>query len=157
MASSEIFQQYNFSRYDEQPTKRNDPLDDARKRRTQEWAETVTRQLMKQAPSPNLVLQPSTSKTKPAKKKTAKRERRSKSFDFQLKKYHHVDNATGDDQQQKKTKEKKNEDEMFARMEERLQNLIQEGQAALSSIPEVYDMDEKEMAMRQAFAKRHST
>ncbi|KAF7722689.1 hypothetical protein EC973_002852 [Apophysomyces ossiformis] len=49
------------------------------------------------------------------------------------------------------------EDEMLARMEEQLQNLIQEGQAALSSIPEIEDMDEKEMAMRHAFSKRYST
>lgn len=44
------------------------------------------------------------------------------------------------------------EDEMFARMEERLQSLIQEGQAALSSKVELYELDENEIAMRKSFA-----
>ncbi|KAI9499625.1 hypothetical protein BDB00DRAFT_866488 [Zychaea mexicana] len=50
------------------------------------------------------------------------------------------------------------QDEMFARMEERLQSLIEEGQAALTSKVELYELDEKEIAMRRAFAarKKHS-
>ncbi|KAJ8660929.1 hypothetical protein O0I10_003151 [Lichtheimia ornata] len=47
------------------------------------------------------------------------------------------------------------EDEMFNRMEERLQSLIEQGQAALSSRVDVDDhLDENEIAMRRAFAAR---
>lgn len=46
----------------------------------------------------------------------------------------------------------KEDDEMFARMEERLQSLIQEGQAALTSKVELYELDENEIAMRKSFA-----
>ncbi|ORY96130.1 hypothetical protein BCR43DRAFT_491116 [Syncephalastrum racemosum] len=52
-----------------------------------------------------------------------------------------------------KSSKKEKEDETLARMEERLQSLIEQGQAALSSKVELYDMDENEMAMRQAFAR----
>ncbi|KAI9322220.1 hypothetical protein BX666DRAFT_1873940 [Dichotomocladium elegans] len=55
------------------------------------------------------------------------------------------DSAQAAQQQQK-------EDEMIARMEERLQSLIEEGQAALSSRVELYDLDENEITMRKAFA-----
>lgn len=52
-----------------------------------------------------------------------------------------------------KSGKKEKEDEALARMEERLQSLIEQGQAALSSKVELYDMDENEMAMRQAFTR----
>lgn len=48
--------------------------------------------------------------------------------------------------------EKEDNDEMFARMEERLQSLIQEGQAALTSKVELYELDENEITMRKSFA-----
>ncbi|KAI7859076.1 hypothetical protein BDC45DRAFT_564562 [Circinella umbellata] len=46
------------------------------------------------------------------------------------------------------------QDIMLTRMEERLQSLIEEGQAALTSKVELYELDEKEVAMRKAFAQR---
>ena len=55
-------------------------------------------------------------------------------------------------------KEAHKQDEMLSRMEERLQSLIEEGQAALTSKVELYELDENEIAMRKAFAsrKKHS-
>lgn len=46
------------------------------------------------------------------------------------------------------------EDEMLTRMEEQLQSLIEQGQAALTSQADMM-MDEQELAMRKAFAKSH--
>ena len=44
---------------------------------------------------------------------------------------------------------------MFNRMEERLQSLIEQGQAALSSRVDVNEhLDENEITMRRAFAAR---
>lgn len=45
------------------------------------------------------------------------------------------------------------EDDMFTRMEEQLQSLIEQGQAALTSkANDLEDMDDRELAMRKAFA-----
>ncbi|KAI8148880.1 hypothetical protein BJV82DRAFT_663230 [Fennellomyces sp. T-0311] len=132
--------------------KQPDFLEDSKRQRTQHWAESMAKQQQHvqqqhvqqqhSRPKSKLVQFPNEpiSKSDPAPEPEPSRKRRTQSLPPPKK--------SNDAQAAHK------EDEMLSRMEERLQSLIEEGQAALTSKVELYELDENEIAMRKAFAAR---
>ncbi|KAL0083548.1 hypothetical protein J3Q64DRAFT_1822674 [Phycomyces blakesleeanus] len=124
-----------------------DTEDDVKRRRTQQWAETVsehsTRTKLEKA------VQHRKSQQLPQRldinQKTKRDKRRTKSM---------PSNTLSGTQLRLLTEQET--DETMARLEETVQSLIQQGQEALGSTVKLYEMDDNERNMRKAFAKQQS-
>ncbi|KAF7726245.1 hypothetical protein EC973_008955 [Apophysomyces ossiformis] len=115
-------------------------LEDSRRQRTQQWAETIVtsnqKLVQRQRPS-----SPPVMATASRRADAPKRDKR------------RTQSLPNNPAAVQILMEKQKEDEMFARMQERLQSLIQQGQAALTSTAiEVYERDE--IAVRTAFSAK---
>lgn len=133
-------------------------LEDSRRRRTMEWAEDMARQQSQH--SSNSSTSSSSSGYQHVRIYARMRERWTNSFHTQdgAKRPILSDTVLPSLQRASVTSDthdkEPQEDEMFTRMEEQLQSLIEQGQAALTSQADMM-MDEQELAMRKAFAKSH--
>lgn len=134
-------------------------LEDSRRRRTMEWAEDMARQ-QSQHSSSNSSTSSSRSGYQHVRIYARMRERWTNSFHTQdgAKRPIPSDTVLPSLQRASVTSDthdkEPQEDEMFTRMEEQLQSLIEQGQAALTSHADMM-MDEQELTMRKAFAKSH--
>ncbi|KAI9275636.1 hypothetical protein BDA99DRAFT_555414 [Phascolomyces articulosus] len=143
--------------------KQHDFLEDSKRQRTQQWAETMA----KQPPSPTHSSSRSAQKSKlvqfpnheiPTKSALADPTTQLQAAPIQASNKHNKKRRTQSLPPPKRNSNaqvaQEKQDEMLNRMEEQLQSLIEEGQAALTSKVELYELDEKEVAMRKAFSQR---
>ncbi|KAI8144343.1 hypothetical protein BJV82DRAFT_607071 [Fennellomyces sp. T-0311] len=129
-----VQQQQQQIQYDERKSRQvSNPMNklvDTRRQRTEEWAECLTKsqqqQQQQQQPRKSTYAQPTLASMSKSQATKQRSKHRSKSFD----------------------QPREEQDEMLARMQTQLQNLIQEGQAALTSTVDVYDDEDDYFARR---------